>query len=296
MFFQSCHGEFTVWLIFYRGDATERNRALARARGLQSDGICFLCCLPAPAWAILKDMPIRSGVLSFGLVAIPGESLSSHQRPVGALPLAPQEVRQPHPKPTLLPAHDNEVVQPEDLIRGFQVSKENYVQITEEELEALEAEANRSIDLKEFVPLDSVDPVFFDNPYYLAPDKGGEKPYRLLADALEKMKRIAIAELVSSGKEQLVLIRPYQNGLVMHTAYYAKEVRNFSEVPKGESADVGKEEIQLALGLIERLSSEEFDPDQYKDEYRLRVLAMVEEKAKGSKIESLQRPRLNMVA
>ena len=104
------------------------------------------------------------------------------------------------------------------------------------------------------------------------------------------MKRVAVAELVSSGKEQLVLIRPYQNGLVMHTAYYANEVRDFSEVPKGESADVGKEEIQLALGLIDRLSTEEFEPDQFQDEYRLRVLAMVEEKAKGGKIEITQAP------
>jgi DNA end-binding protein Ku len=83
------------------------------------------------------------------------------------------------------------------------------------------------------VPLESVDPVYFENSYYLAPDKGGEKPYRLLADALEKMKRVAVAQLVSSGKEQLVLIRAYQNGLIMHTAYYADEVRDFGEIAKG---------------------------------------------------------------
>ena len=102
---------------------------------------------------------------------------------------------------------DNEVVPREELVRGAQIGKDQYVQITDEELDALEAEANRSIDLQEFVPLESVDPVYFENSYNLGPDKGGEKPYWLLADALEKMKRVAIAQLVSGGKEQLVLIR-----------------------------------------------------------------------------------------
>jgi DNA end-binding protein Ku len=104
----------------------------------------------------------------------------------------------------------------EELVRGAAIGKDQYVQITDEELETLEAEANRSIDLKEFVPLETVDPVYFENSYYLEADKSGEKPYRLLADALEKTKRVAVAELVSGGKEQLVLIRPYQGGLILH--------------------------------------------------------------------------------
>ena len=102
---------------------------------------------------------------------------------------------------------DNEVVPREELVRGAQIGKDQYVQITDEELDALEAEANRSIDLQEFLPLDSVDPVYFEISYNLGPDKCGVKPYWLLADALEKMKRVAIAQLVSGGKEQLVLIR-----------------------------------------------------------------------------------------
>jgi DNA end-binding protein Ku len=175
-------------------------------------------------------------------------------------------------------------------VRGFQISKEKYIQVTEEELEALEAEANRSIDLKEFVPLETVDPVYFENSYYLGPDKGGEKPYRLLADALEKMKRVAVAQLVSSGKEQLVLIRAYQNGLIMHTAYYADEVRDFGEIPKGDGK-LGKQELELGEGLIEQLSTEEFRPDKFKDEYRLRVLSVLEKKAKtGEEITEAPHP------
>jgi DNA end-binding protein Ku len=134
----------------------------------------------------------------------------------------------------------NIVVERSDLVRGFQHAKNKYVPITEEELESLEVEANRSIDLKEFVPLASVDPVYFENTHYLGADKGGEKPYRLLADAMAKSGRVAIAELVSRGKEQLVLIRPYRKGLVLHTMYYADEVRDFKEVPKGENVKFPK--------------------------------------------------------
>jgi DNA end-binding protein Ku len=163
-------------------------------------------------------------------------------------------------------------------------AKDQYVPVTEDELESLEAEANRSIDLKEFIPLASVDPVYFENTHYLGADKGGEKPYRLLADAMAKSGRVAIAELVSRGKEQLVLIRPYKSGLVLHTMYYADEVRDFKQVPKGENVKVSQQELDLGIGLINRLTSEEFNPENYKDEYRIRVLGMLDEKSKGKEI------------
>jgi len=178
----------------------------------------------------------------------------------------------------------NIVVERADLVRGFQHAKDKYVPVTENELESLEAEANKSIDLKEFIPLASVDPVYFENSHYLGADKGGEKPYRLLADAMAKSGRVAVAELVSRGKEQLVLIRPYRNGLVLHTMYYADEVRDFKQVPKGENVKVSENEIELGLGLIERLTSEEFKPENYQDEYRIRVLGMLDERSKGKEI------------
>ena len=129
-----------------------------------------------------------------------------------------------------------------------------------------------------------MDPVYFENTHYLGPDKGGEKPYRLLADAMAKSSRVAIAELVSRGKEQLVLIRPYRKGLVLHTMYHAGEVRDFKQVPKGEKVNVSEKELELGVGLIERLTSEEFKPENYKDEYRIRVLGMLGEKSKGKEI------------
>jgi DNA end-binding protein Ku len=140
------------------------------------------------------------------------------------------------------------------------------------------------------VPLESVDPVYFESTYYLGPDTGGEKPYRLLSDALEAKKRVAVAQLVSRGKEKLVLIRAYQKGLVMHTAYYANEVRDFGQIPKGESVELDKQELQLALALIERLSSDRFRPDKYKDEYRLRLVAFLRAKAEGGEIQIAPEP------
>jgi DNA end-binding protein Ku len=178
----------------------------------------------------------------------------------------------------------NIVVERADLVRGVQHARDQYVPITEEELESLEAEANNSIDLKEFIPLASVDPVYFENTHYLGADKGGEKPYRLLADAMAKSGRVAVAELVSRGKEQLVLIRSYCKGLVLHTMYYGNEVRDFKQVPKGENVKISETELELGVGLIERLTSEEFHPENYKDEYRIRVLGMLGEKSKGKEI------------
>jgi DNA end-binding protein Ku len=227
--------------------------------------------------------PPGTGVLSFGLVAIPvrihtatkSESVSFHllHNKCGS------RVRNQHYCPVC-----NVVVERADLVRGFQHAKDKYVPITEDELESLEAESNRSIDLKEFIPLDSVDPVYFENTHYLGADKGAEKPYRLLADAMAKSGRVAIAELVSRGKEQLVLIRPYLKGLVLHTMYHADEVRDFQQVPKGEKVNVSEKELELGIGLIDRLTSEEFNPESYKDEYRIRVLAMLDEKSKGKEV------------
>jgi DNA end-binding protein Ku len=174
-------------------------------------------------------------------------------------------------------------VERDDLVRGYEFVQDQYVRFTEAELETLETEASKSIDLKEFIQLSKIDPVYFESSHYLGPDEGGEKPYKLLAEAMAKTERAALAELVTRGKEQLVLIRPYQGGLMMHTMYYANEVRDFSQLPKGENAKLTNEEIRLGADLIESMS-DEFEPARYKDEYRIRVLAMLDEKSKGREI------------
>jgi DNA end-binding protein Ku len=226
--------------------------------------------------------PARTGILSFGLVAIPVRIRPATQNQNVSFnwlhAKCGSRVRNRHHCPVC-----DVAVERDDLIRGYEFAKDQYVRFTEAELETLETEASKSIDLKEFVPLSKIDPVYFESSHYLGADEGGGKPYRLLADAMAKTGRAALAELVTRGKEQLVLIRPYRDGLMMHTMYYANEVRNFGEIPKAENAKLSDEEIQLGTDLIESMS-DEFKPDRYKDEYRIRVLAMLDEKSKGQQI------------
>src|SRR5262247_2993862 len=151
------------------------------------------------------------------------------------------------------------------------------------ELKSLETESSNNIELKEFIPLSKIDPVYFESAYYVGAGEGGEKPYRLLADALAKSNRAAIAQLVTRGKEQLVLIRPYENGLIMHSLYYANEVRNIADIAKAENVKPSDEEIALGANLIENMS-DGFNPEKYRDEYRERVQAMLDEKSKGGEI------------
>ena len=132
----------------------------------------------------------------------------------------------------------NEVVERTALVKGYEFPKDQYVRFTDEELKALEGEASKVIDIAEFVPLAKVDPIYFEKTYYLGPDKGGEKAYRLLADAMAKTDRVALAKFVMRGKESLVLIRAAQGGLMLHTMYFADEVRDFGEIEKGETAKI----------------------------------------------------------
>ncbi|MGZ8480222.1 MAG: non-homologous end joining protein Ku, partial [Candidatus Binatia bacterium] len=151
-------------------------------------------------------------------------------------------------------------------------------------LKALEGEASKAIEIEEFVPLAKVDPIYFEKTYYLGPDKGGEKPYRLLADAMTQAGKVALAKFIMRGKENLVLIRSAQDGLMLHTMYFADEVRSFDEVAKGETAKISGAETNLALRLIEELSNQEFEAGKYEDQYRRRVTELVNTKAEGKEI------------
>ena len=143
------------------------------------------------------------------------------------------------------------------------------------------------IDIAEFVPLVQVDPIYFEKTYYLGPDKGGEKAYRLLADAMKDTGRVALAKYVMRGKENLVLIRAAKDGLMLHTMYFADEIRDFGEVDKGEDAKLKPGEMELAKRLVNELASDQFKPEQYADEYQGRVLGAVEEKVEGKEVTSL---------
>ena len=229
---------------------------------------------------------IGSGTISFGLVSIPIRmytAASSGSVSFNQLhPKCGGRIKQQQICPTC-----NEVVERTSLVKGYEFAKDQYVQFTDDELKALEGEASRMIDIAEFVPLAQVDPIYFEKTYYLGPDKGGEKAYRLLADAMEKAGRVAVAQFVQRGKETLVLIRPAQEGLMLHTMYYADEIRDFQEVDKGQDAKVKPGEMELAERLLAELASEAFRPDQYSDEYRSRVLLAVESKVEGKEVTSL---------
>jgi DNA end-binding protein Ku len=226
---------------------------------------------------------LGSGTISFGLVSIPVKMYTAAS-PAGV------SFNQLHAKcgsrlrQQMFCPVDNEVVDRSQIVKGYEFQKDQYVRFTDEEIKSLEGEASRVIDIAEFVPLSSVDPIYFEKTYYLGPDKGGEKPYRLLADAMAKTEQVALAKFVMRGKESLVLIRPAQGGLMLHTMYFADEVRNFGEISKGESATLKEGEMGLALRLIEDLTHAEFKPEQYQDDYRQRVLDLVNLKVEGKEV------------
>jgi DNA end-binding protein Ku len=224
-----------------------------------------------------------SGTISFGLVSIPIKLYTAASSQSVAFNMLHAKCGSRIKQQTFCPVC-NEVVERSALVRGYEFSKDQYVRVADDELKGLEGEASRIIDIAEFVPLRSVDPIYFEKTYYLGPDKGGDKAYRLLADAMERHERVALAKFVMRGKESLVLIRPAQGGLMLHTMYFADEVRNFGEIEKGEGAKIREGELELALQLIDGLSKEAFDPAQHQDEYRQRVLDLVNQKVEGKEV------------
>ncbi|NUP11107.1 MAG: Ku protein [Polyangiaceae bacterium] len=226
---------------------------------------------------------IGSGTVSFGLVSIPIKLFTA---------TSPQSVsfNQLHKKcggrirQQLFCPLDNEIVQRTDIVKGFEYTKDRYVQFSEDELKKLEAERTDRIDIVEFVPEDTVDLMYIDRTYYLGPDRGGDRAYRLLSDAMTRMGRIAVGRFGTRGKEHLVLLRPYKGGLVMHYVFYADEVRSFDDVERPGEIEFKPVEADLADKLIEQLSKDEFDAEQYQDDYRVRVMQAVEQKAAGEEV------------
>ncbi len=176
----------------------------------------------------------------------------------------------------------------ENLVKGYELTKDRYVLINPEELEALEPEKSRTIDIEDFVDLADIDPVYYDHPYYLVPDKGAEKAYGLLLNAMRESGRVAIARVILRSKEQLVAIRPDRDGrvLMMETMIFADEVvpkDDLDGLPDAEELRVSEREVAMAQQLIDSLSGA-FEPERYKDSYREKVLHLIERKAAGEEI------------
>jgi DNA end-binding protein Ku len=173
----------------------------------------------------------------------------------------------------------------DDMVKGFEFAKDQYVQFTEDELKKLQAGKTDSLEITEFVPADSVDPVEIEKSYYLGPDKGGDKSYQLLAQVMEKRKKIAIGRYWTRGRLQLVLLRSHHHhGLVMQYVYYANETRSFDEIGIGGPATFQSIEVDLADKLISKMSSPEFKVEMYRDEYQDRIRAAVDQKVAGREI------------
>ena len=171
----------------------------------------------------------------------------------------------------------------EDMAKGYEFAKDQYVMFSPEELKAMEEVGTHMAEITEFVPLATVDPVYFDKAYYLAPDKGGNKPYALLASALRESKRCALGRWAARGKQYIVMIRAAEDGLVMQQLLYAGEVRAMKELEIPDT-EVKPAELKLAQMLIEQQASDKFDPAQYTDEVRGRIEAAVQKKVEGQEI------------
>lgn len=227
---------------------------------------------------------ISSVTIMFGMVAIPCKlftACSSEQVSFNLLHAKCKgRVKQQYVCPT-----DSEVVVREDMVKGFEHTKGQYVVFTDEELKSLEADKTNSLELVSFVPLNTVDLLGVEKSYFLGPDKGADRAYTLMADVLRKQDKVAVGRWTTRGKEQLVIIRPYGKGFVLHQMFYSNEIRSFAEIEEGIAKfTITDRERDLAEKLIEQLSADAFDPSEFKDEYLHRVNAAVQQKLAGQEI------------
>lgn len=232
---------------------------------------------------------IAKGSISFGLVAIPVKLYPATQPQAGlSFNLLDKETGG-RLKQQYVRASDGEIVERSQMVKGYEFSKGQYVTFTSEELKSLEERGSQAIEIEEFVPRAAVDPIHYDKPYYLGPERGGEKAYRLLSEVMTETDRVAIARYAARGKQYLVMLRPAEKGLVMQQLLYADEVRPMSDVPLPD-VEPKHGELQLARQLVEQISKQTFDVKAYKDEVRERINADIQRKIEGHEIEQLEEP------
>jgi len=226
---------------------------------------------------------IASLTLSFGLVSIPvklySATESSSSVKFNMLTKDGSRVKQQY-----VSEKDPTVVVPRsDMVKGYEFEKDRFVLFTPEELKALEESSSPTIEILSFIPAKSVDPLYYDKAYLLAPDKRGGKPYALLAEAMRQSGRCALAKWAWKAKQYVVQVRPCEDGLVLQQLLYAEEVRSHKDLGI-EKVDVSPAEMQLALQLIEQISTDSYDPAQYVDEEKKRILAAIDEKIAGKQV------------
>jgi DNA end-binding protein Ku len=244
----------------------------------------------------MSARPLGSGTISFGMVSIPVKLYSAGESKAAvSFNLLHGKCKSRLKQQYICPKCESEIVPRDQMVKGYEFSKDQYVTFTEEEIKAMAEEANPAIEITEFVPAAKVDPIYFDGGYYLGPDKGGERAYKLLAQAMGQTGRWAIAKWAARGKQYLVLVRPTPGGLVMQQLLYADEVRPISEVPVGD-AEVKEPELKLAVQLVEQIAAEEFRPQIYEDDVRKRIHAAIQKKVEGQEITAVpEQPRAQII-
>ena len=243
----------------------------------------------------MASRPIGTGNISFGLVSIPVKLFSAtRSRAVSFNLLHAKDLSRIQQK--IYCPVDDAIIERSELVRGFEFEKGRYVTFTDEELKKLEARNEHAIEITEFLTLERVDPVYFEEAYYLGSEANAAKAYRLLADAMSESGRVALGRFTMRGKEHLVLIRPFGKGLMLHTVYYSDEVRQAEDIDQAGSEPVREAELTLAKRLIDELTGKEFDPSKYHDHYRERVLEVAQQKVEGQQVtEAPPEPRRGQV-
>jgi DNA end-binding protein Ku len=243
-------------------------------------------------------MPARSigtGTLSFGMVSIPIRLYSAAESSAAVSFNLLHGKCSTRLKQQYVCPKDNEIVPRDQMVKGYEFSKDQYVTFTAEELKAMEQATERAIEITEFIPASAVDPVYFERATYLGPDAGADKAYRLLNEAMKATGRVALAKWAARGKQYLVMIRPSGNGLVLQQLFYADEIRPISEVPIGD-AEVKEGELRLATQLVEQIAQDEFHPEAYEDEVRKRYHEAIQRKVDGQEIAAApEQPKAQII-
>src|SRR5687768_11684106 len=232
---------------------------------------------------------IASASISFGLVSVPVEVYSTGESAASVSFNMLHKDCGTRLKQQYICPKDDVVVDRENTVKGYEFSKSQYVVFTPDEIKALDQKATNCIEITEFVLLAHVDRIYLEKAYYLGPGKGGDRAYRLLAEALEETGRAALGQYAARGRQNLVLVRPMDGVLVMEQLHYADELRTAKEVPTG-AADVKPTELKLAVQLIEQASTDEFKPEAYSDTVRERVLEAIQQKVEGHEITAEPEP------
>lgn len=231
----------------------------------------------------MPSRPIASATVSFGLVSVPVQLYSAAESAASVSFNLLHSKCGSRLKQQYFCLKDGEKVEREDMVKGYEFSKGQYVQFTKDELKALEEQRTESINITEFVPLKQVDRIYLDKVYYLGPNRGGERAYKLLAAALKETGRAALGQYAARGKQYLVLVRPMEGVLVMEQLHYQDEMRSAKEVPIGD-VEVKEQELRLAVQLIEQGASEAFRPEAYSDTVKTRMLEQIQQKVEGHEI------------